>query len=231
MEKESDKIKKKLLRLVGIGYLLLGIVIILGSFEGITGFVIADGLSGGAGWFFGLVFLGIGIGLLMNREAEGGLVKKIKEKKSSVLSQGLYLTSEEVQKLLKGDIVTKYRSFGEEGNEGEVEEFYSIRGGRFGVGIINIFSKGSGVSYMRELVERSQKTAEKLGYKTIDIYGIAPVDKMKNFLQLLGFEEMPEGSVPVEGYEREALWKKTVSVSEPISRNVRKNIRKREYAQ
>ena len=229
MEKESDKIKRKLLRFLGVGYLFLGFIIILGSFKGITGLVIADEITGGAGWLIGFVFFGIGIIVLMNRETEGGLIKKIREKKSSVLSQNLYLAPEEVRKLLDGNIVTKYRSFGEEENAGEVEEFYSIRGGRFGVGIINIFSKGSGVSYMKELIERAQKTAEKLGYKTIDIYGVAPVDKMKNFLHLLGFNEMSQGSVPIEGYEKEALWKKTVLVSEPISRNVRKNIRKGEY--
>ena len=76
-------IRKKLLIFIGIGYLLLGIIVVLASFRGITGFIIAENLSGDIGKILGIVFFVIGILVLMNSRSYkeyDNIAKKIYEK-------------------------------------------------------------------------------------------------------------------------------------------------------
>ena len=65
MEKESERIKRKLLRIIGAGYLVLGIIVILASSRGITGFVIFEDIPSGVGYVLGIVFLIVGVLVLM----------------------------------------------------------------------------------------------------------------------------------------------------------------------
>ena len=60
-EVESVRIKRKLVRLIGIGYFLLGCIVILISSENITGLVISENFSGTYGQILGIVFIVAGI--------------------------------------------------------------------------------------------------------------------------------------------------------------------------
>jgi len=64
-----------LLRVLGVVYLLLGFLIVLNSFQGITGFVVFGDASIGWGGFLGVVFVLIGVVILFvsGREKEGDL--------------------------------------------------------------------------------------------------------------------------------------------------------------
>lgn len=61
MTKESENIKKRMVRLIGVAYLLLGFIVILQSFRGITGFVIVEEVPQTIGWLIGLAFIAVGI--------------------------------------------------------------------------------------------------------------------------------------------------------------------------
>ena len=73
---------RKINLVLGWIYLILGIVILLNSFQGITGFVVFSDASVGWGWFLGLVFVVIGVVVLAagREDEEGGLEKLAKVK-------------------------------------------------------------------------------------------------------------------------------------------------------
>ncbi len=81
MEKESELIKKRLVRLIGFGYFLLGAIIIFISFRGMTGFVVLEEIPESAGYVLGIISFVVGILVLMSSE---DLDKKINRLKKEV---------------------------------------------------------------------------------------------------------------------------------------------------
>jgi uncharacterized protein YjeT (DUF2065 family) len=78
-------LKKRLLIFIGLGYLLLGIIVLLMSFSGITGYVAFEGdLGRNIGGAVGFVFVVVGILVLMARDKESNLEKNIKRLKKEV---------------------------------------------------------------------------------------------------------------------------------------------------
>jgi hypothetical protein len=75
--KESDLIKRRVLKLIGFGYLLLGIIIWLFSFSGITGFVVYGDANLNLGWFLGVVFFIVGVVVLMAGRKKKSELEKI----------------------------------------------------------------------------------------------------------------------------------------------------------
>ncbi len=61
MTKESEIIKKRLTIFIGIAYLLLGFIVILQSFRGLTGFVIFEDVPQQIGWLAGVASIVVGI--------------------------------------------------------------------------------------------------------------------------------------------------------------------------
>jgi len=70
MIKESDLIKRKLIRTIGFAYLLLGTIVLLNSFPSLTGFVIYEDIPAQAGGILGFVFIVVGIFVLMSSWSE-----------------------------------------------------------------------------------------------------------------------------------------------------------------
>lgn len=66
MIKESELIKRRLVRAIGFAYLLLGAIVLLNSFPALTGFAIYEDIPAQVGEILGFVFIGIGIFVLMS---------------------------------------------------------------------------------------------------------------------------------------------------------------------
>ena len=96
--------KKRVVRIIGFVFLVFGIILLLNSFSGITGYVIFKDVGKGVGSILGLVFVIGGLVLLMaEREgAESGLVKKtrkIKEELRKVLDSRHVGTYKELSRM------------------------------------------------------------------------------------------------------------------------------------
>ena len=77
MLKENNIKKRRLARAIGFAFLLVGLVIILASVPGITGFAVFDGAPSGAGFVLGIVAFLVGIVMLSSS-------RKIEEKESAL---------------------------------------------------------------------------------------------------------------------------------------------------
>ncbi len=64
--KESENIKIKLLRFIGIAYFVLGAIALLYTSRRITGFSVFEGISGAPGLILGVVLIVIGIFVLIS---------------------------------------------------------------------------------------------------------------------------------------------------------------------
>jgi hypothetical protein len=96
---------KRVFKIMGLSFLAIGAIVLLNSFQGLTGFVIFEGADVNYGWFVALWFLLGGIVLLMAKKHHkitsrikdyGGLVRLAKEsvKDQSVQKEINHLTEE-----------------------------------------------------------------------------------------------------------------------------------------
>ena len=76
MIEESSLIKRKLVRAIGLAYLLLGAIVLLNSFPALTGFAIYEDIPAQVGEIFGFVFIAVGIFVLMSSWYESSSLGK-----------------------------------------------------------------------------------------------------------------------------------------------------------
>ena len=81
MARESEIIKRRLAIFIGVAYLLLGFIVILQSFRGLTGFVIFEDVPQQIGWLVGVVSIIVGI-IVIAVSRESGIVYIVRGEKN-----------------------------------------------------------------------------------------------------------------------------------------------------
>jgi len=90
--------KKRVFGILGFGLIVIGVVILLGSFTGITGLVTLEGIGKTAGSIIGIVFIFAGISFLLLERTKESKLKTILE---DTLASGRVGTYSELRRYAK----------------------------------------------------------------------------------------------------------------------------------